>query len=83
MEASIERESGARAPVYMPLSEVALQMGTRDDNLLPYIRRAEDPMPVRWLAGKSRYGFVIVAELNAWLERNTVGWAGRGGRPGA
>ena len=77
-----ERDSGAQAPVYMPLSAVARQMGTRDDYLLPYIRRAEDPMPVRWLAGKSRYGFVIVAELNAWLERNTVGWAGRGERAG-
>lgn len=78
MEAHITRDGGAQAPVYMPLSAVARQMGTRDDYLLPYIRRAEDPMPVRWLAGKSRYGFVIVEELNAWLERNTVGWAGRG-----
>lgn len=79
MEASIERESGARAPVYMPLSEVALQMGTRDDKLLPYIRRSEDPMPVRYLPGKRRYGFVIVAELNDWLARNALGWAERPG----
>lgn len=80
MEAELEpapRAAAGAPPVYMPLSAVAEQMGTRDDHLLPYIRRREDPLPVRYLAGKKRGGFVIVAELNEWINRNTVGWADR------
>ena len=34
-------------------------------------RRAEDPLPVRYLKGKTRYGFVVVPELMEWLERNS------------
>lgn len=56
---------------YMTLAEVARQLGTRADRLTEFCL-LPDPMPVRYLPGRVSSGFVIVSELNGWLERNTA-----------
>lgn len=61
----------APQPVCITIGTLAEQLGTRRDHLMVYARRAEDPLPVRYLDGKKRNGFVIVAEFVAWLERNS------------
>ena len=58
-------------PVCITMGPLAEQLGTRKDKLMAYARRAEDPLPLRYLDGKKRNGFVIVAEFVAWLERNS------------
>lgn len=57
---------------YMTLVALAQQLGTRYDHLLPYVRREEDPLPVRYLDGKRRGAFVFVPELEEWMGRNTT-----------
>lgn len=61
----------ATQPVCITIGPLAEQLGTRRDHLMVYARRAEDPLPLRYLDGKKRNGFVIVAEFVAWLERNS------------
>lgn len=61
----------APQPVCITMGPLAEQLGTRKDHLMVYARRAEDPLPLRYLDGKKRYGFVIVPEFVAWLERNS------------
>lgn len=58
-------------PVCITTTALAEQLGTRNDKLMALARRAEDPLPVRYLKGKTRYGFVVVPELMEWLERNS------------
>ena len=62
---------------YMTFADVARQLGTRADRLAEFCRREEDPMPVRYMPGRVSNGFVIVSELNDWMERNTVLWKER------
>lgn len=62
---------------YIPLRDLAAQLGTRYDHLVPLAAREEDPLPVRYLKGKKRGGFVIKSEMDEWLLRNTVGYANR------
>ena len=63
--------TAATLPVCMTMGLLAEQLGTRKDKLMVYARRAEDPLPVRYLDGKKRYGFVMVSEFSAWLERTS------------
>ncbi|MEC4294015.1 hypothetical protein [Adlercreutzia shanghongiae] len=63
--------AAAMQPVCITTTALAEQLGTRRDKLMVYARRADDPLPVRYLSGKKRYGFVVVAELMDWLERNS------------
>ncbi|MBX9032640.1 hypothetical protein [Gordonibacter massiliensis (ex Traore et al. 2017)] len=58
-------------PVYMNVPELASQLGTKPETLREYACRSDDPLPIHYIRGKERSGFVIVAELNEWLERNT------------
>lgn len=62
---------------YMTFTEVARQLGTRADRLTEFCRREEDTLPVRYMPGRRQGGFVIVSELNDWIERNTVLWKER------
>lgn len=62
---------------YMTLAELARQLGTRADRLAEFCRREEDPLPVRFMPGRQRGGFVIVSEVDEWMERNTVPWKER------
>lgn len=60
------------APVLMSKSEVARQLGTNESTVGKYARRADDPLPLRYIKGKRNSGFVVVAEFVAWVERNTT-----------
>lgn len=66
-------------PVAMPAREIAAQLGTNHSKVLEYARRKEDPLPLRYLKGKRNGGFVIVAELIDWIERNTCAYEERSG----
>lgn len=57
---------------YMTIKELAESLGTNADKIREYARRVNDPLPVRYLAGKTRYGIVVVEEVTAWIDRNTV-----------
>lgn len=57
---------------YLTFPELARQLGTRPDHLMPYVNRELDPLPLRFIKGKRRSGFVVVEEMNEWIERNTV-----------
>lgn len=59
------------APVLMSKSEVAAQLGTNESTVGRYARRAEDPLPLRYIKGKRNGGFVIVEEFLGWVRRNT------------
>lgn len=57
---------------YMTVTELADSWGTNPDKLHEYARRESDPLPIRYIKGKTRYGIVMVEEVNEWLLRNTV-----------
>lgn len=57
---------------YMTVSELAESWGTYPDQLYGYARRQSDPLPIRYIKGKTRYGIVVVEEAHEWLLRNTV-----------
>ncbi|MCI8425694.1 MAG: hypothetical protein HFJ72_08575 [Adlercreutzia sp.] len=61
----------------MTFTELARQLGTRTDRLLEYVRRADDPLPVRLLPNRGRGGVVNVAEFDAWFARNAVPYGDR------
>lgn len=61
----------AIAPPYMTVSQLASMWGTKVETIRTYARRADDPLPIRYIAGKSRYGFIALSELEPWVERNT------------
>lgn len=58
-------------PIAMTSREVAEQIGTNHSIVLEYARRKDDPLPLRYIKGRVKGGFVIVAELIDWIERNT------------
>ena len=45
---------------------------------MEYAARSEDPLPVRYVRGKVRSGFVLVSELDEWMARNTCLYMERG-----
>lgn len=56
---------------YLTVPELADQLGVQPHSIREYACREEDPLPIRYMKGKERSGFVIVEELNEWLARNT------------
>ena len=58
-------------PPYLTTRALAQAWGTNLSTVLGYSKRADDPLPVRYIGEKKRGGIVIVAEANAWLERNS------------
>lgn len=59
------------APVCVTVPQLAAQMGTKPSKLHDLAARADDPLPIRYVCGKERSGFVRVTELDEWLARNT------------
>lgn len=68
----------AVAPVCVTVPQLAAQTGTKPSKLMEYAARSEDPLPVRYVRGKVRSGFVLVSELDEWLARNTCLYMERG-----
>ncbi len=58
-------------PVLLSKREVAEQLGTNQSIVGEYARRADDPLPLRYIKGKRNGGFVIVSEFVEWLRRNS------------
>lgn len=61
----------AAAPVCVTVPQLAKQTGTKPSKLMEYAARSEDPLPVRYVRGKVRSGFVLTPELYDWMARNT------------
>lgn len=57
---------------YVTTVQLASMWGTNLKTIMQYAKRMNDPLPVRYIRGKVRGGFVSMRELNAWVERNTV-----------
>lgn len=78
MEICSNKEGGeVEYPVTMPARDVAAQLGTNHSTVLEYARRADDPLPLRYIKGKRNGGFVITADFVEWLERNTCAYSER------
>ena len=56
---------------YLTVKDIAAEIGTNNTSVLGLASREEDPLPLRYIKGKKRTGFVIVSELNEWIDRNT------------
>lgn len=56
---------------YMTVLALAEELGVKPSTIREFACRCEDPLPIRYIKGKERSGFVIVAELNEWMGRNT------------
>lgn len=67
----MEAAGHMKAPVLLSTKEVASQLGTNPTTVLMYARRADDPLPLRYIKGKRNGGFVVVAEFVEWVGRNT------------
>lgn len=59
------------SPVLITTKDVAQKLGTNHATVLEYARRQEDPLPLRYIKGKSNGGFVVVEEFLEWIKRNT------------
>lgn len=57
---------------YMTAGELADSWGVAPEKLYEYARRESDPLPIRYVRGKTRYGIVMVEEVSEWLLRNSV-----------
>ena len=66
------------APVCVTVPQLAAQTGTKPSKLMEYAARSDDPLPVRYVRGKVRSGFVLVSELDEWMARNTCLYMERG-----
>lgn len=55
---------------YMTVKELSKQSGLDPDTIRCYARRDKDPLPVRYMPGMRRGGFISVNEMDSWLERN-------------
>lgn len=64
-------EGATLAPPYVTTRQLAEMWGTKVETLRTYARRAQDPLPIRYIDGRVRGGFLAVAELEPWVERNT------------
>lgn len=64
-------------PLLMSCKQVAQQLGTNVSKVQEYARRAEDPLPLRYIKGKRNGGFVVAAEFVGWIERNTCPYTDR------
>lgn len=63
--------------VFIPATEVASQIGVDMPSFREYAKRKTDPLPIRYLPGRRRYGFFIVSEIEEWMLRNTDLYAER------
>lgn len=57
---------------YVTVRQLAAMWGTNTSHILSYAKRLRDPLPVRYIAGKTRGGFISTRELEEWVARNTV-----------
>lgn len=64
-------------PITLQTREIAEQLGTNHATVLEYARRTDDPLPLRYIKGKRKGGFVIVTEFEDWLKRNSCSYAER------
>lgn len=60
-----------RSEPYMTVGQLAAMWGTKPSKLHELARRRDDPLPIRYVKGKSRSGFLALAEVECWVERNT------------
>lgn len=68
----------AKNPVLMSINDVQRQTGWSKPRIYDFAARASDPLPLRYVDGTERGGVVVVAELIAWLDRNSSMYAERG-----
>ena len=68
----------AKTPVLMSVNDVQRQTGWSKPRIYDFAARADDPLPLRYVDGTERGGVVVVAELMAWLDRNSSMYAERG-----
>lgn len=66
------------APVSVTVLQLAEQTGTKPSKLHELAARTEDPLPIRYVRGKVRSGFVLTPELYDWMARNTCLYMERG-----
>ena len=57
---------------YMTAPELAEEWGVKLNSVYALAGASKDPLPIHYVMGKTRNGFVIVDELNEWIGRNTV-----------
>lgn len=67
-----------KTPVLMSVNDVQRQTGWSKLRIFDFAARASDPLPLRYVDGTERGGVVVVAELVAWLDRNSILYAERG-----
>ena len=60
------------SPVMVTVSELADQMGKDKSTLYAWAKRADDPLPLRYVKGEIKNGAILVSELEEWFMRNTV-----------
>lgn len=65
------KESVLAAP-FLTVKQLAEMWGTNVTTILSYAKRRTDPLPIRYIEGKTRGGFLSTAEVEAWVARNTV-----------
>lgn len=68
----------AKNPVLMSINDVQRQTGWSKPRIYDFAARTSDPLPLRYVDGTERGGVVVVAELIAWLDRNSIMYAERG-----
>lgn len=52
--------------------ELAKEGHISAEKLYELARREEDPLPLRFLGDRSRYGQVLCSEMDEWVRRNGV-----------
>lgn len=67
-----------KTPVLMSVNDVQRQTGWSKPRIYDFAARHDDPLPLRYVDGTERGGVVVVAELMAWLDRNSSMYAERG-----
>lgn len=63
-----------KSRVLMSVADMQRQTGWGRSRIYEYAARAADPLPLRYVDGMERGGVVVVDELLAWLDRNSVAY---------
>ncbi len=58
-------------------SRLAEEAGWSPDTVYELAAREDDPLPVRYLPGRTRGGVVVESEFLEWMERNSVMYSER------
>ncbi len=56
--------------VWTTVPDLAREGHVSADRLYELARREVDPLPLRYIGGGTRYGQILVSELEDWVKRN-------------